>query len=53
MATQLVVTHPFGEYAIGDRITDAETIAKVTESHPSHVVRTVADDTPPAAPAST
>ena len=48
MTYHLSVTQPFGDYARGDRITDANTVASVLETHPQNVVRVVAPDVAPA-----
>lgn len=47
---ELVVKAHFGDYKIGDRITDQAKVASVLESHPHAVVK-VADRDPPSAPA--
>jgi hypothetical protein len=39
MKTVLVVTVPFGDYAKGDQIEDAEAMEAALESHHAHVVR--------------
>lgn len=36
----LIVTTAFGEYGVGDRITDAAIIKKVLEEYPHSVVKT-------------
>lgn len=41
----LVVLHAFGGYQTGDRITDAETVAKILDSEQSaYVVKVAAPD---------
>lgn len=47
MATHLVVTDPFADYAKGDRITDPDKIKTALELQPNRVVRINVDDTPP------
>jgi hypothetical protein len=59
MAERLLVKEEFGDYLVGDRITDARTIKKVVASHPDYVLRetvsgepegdAVEDGEPPAA----
>lgn len=46
MTINLVVTHPFADYAIGDRITDADKIKATVESNPGCVVRIEVSDEP-------
>ena len=48
MTYHLSVTQPFGDYARGDRIIDAGTVASVLESYPQNVVRVAATDAAPA-----
>ena len=44
--TELVVTHPFDDYAIGDVITHDDEVKAVRETHVAHVVaREKAKDT--------
>lgn len=45
----LIVTQAFGDYAVGDRITDEDAVADATENHAGQVVRVAGDD--PEAPA--
>lgn len=46
---ELVVTHQFGDFKRGDRLTDQEVIKKVLSENPHSVVKVAkADDTPPA-----
>ena len=47
---ELIVTEPFGDYAKGDRITDAGAITAALASNPHDVVR-IASQKPAAAPA--
>lgn len=50
MAIKLIVTEPFGEYVLGDEITDAATVQAVLDGeNAGHVVPVQA----PEAPAST
>lgn len=44
---KLVVTHAFGQYQVGQEITDAKEIEAVLESNPGSVVK-VASEAPPA-----
>lgn len=54
MTERLMVKEQFGEYSVGDRITDARTMKKVTASHPDYVLReTVPDEAEPVVDAST
>ncbi len=46
---KLVVTHPFGDHAVGDEITGADAMAQAQAEHPEKVVR-VASDPAAAAP---
>ena len=46
MTYHLSVTQAFGDYARGDRITDADTVAEIFASHPQNVVRVDAPDAP-------
>ena len=54
MAQHLIVTRPFGDYAKGDRISDAATVTAIRAGHNAHSVVpiTVPDEIPAAAPAS-
>lgn len=38
--TQLVVTHPFATFQVGDKITDPALVEKFGKSHHAFVVRT-------------
>jgi hypothetical protein len=49
--TTLVVTQPFGDYAIGDQITAPDAVAAALESNPGSVVRRA--EAEPEAPAAT
>lgn len=52
MATALVVVQPFASYAVGDRITDPDTVAALVRSHDYNVVKiTVPDPAPAPSPA--
>ena len=50
MQFHLVVTSPFGRYAVGDLLTDATSIDEALQSHGEQVVRVAARPTssPPA-----
>jgi hypothetical protein len=48
MDFDLVVTEPFGAYAVGDRITDAKAIEEALTLNPSHVVRVAKQSAPKA-----
>lgn len=39
MPYNLVVTGAFGDYQIGDQITDQATVAQVVQTHPERVVK--------------
>lgn len=43
---ELVVTRPFGDYAVGQRITDPETVADVLAEHHASVVKVAAQPQP-------
>lgn len=47
MAYKLVVTIPFGPYATGQEITDAQMVKAVAASNPAHVVRVAIPDPEP------
>jgi hypothetical protein len=38
MSIELVVVHPFADYATGDRITDTKAVAAALKDHPHRVV---------------
>jgi hypothetical protein len=46
MATALVVTQPFADYAIGDRITDLKAVTDILANHHNRVVRIEVPDPP-------
>lgn len=48
MALALVVTQPFADYALGDRITDPETVKKILDDHSQRVVKINLPDAAPA-----
>lgn len=39
MTERLLVKEAFGDYSLGDRITDARTMKRVTATHPEYVLR--------------
>lgn len=39
MSIELVVVHPFADYAIGDRIADPEQIQTILSSNPAAVIK--------------
>lgn len=43
---KLVVTHPFADYAIGQEITDPETVKTVLAEHPDKVVKVAVHPVP-------
>ena len=47
MAFKLVVTNTFADFVVGQEITDAELVKKYPASHPSYVVRVMADEPAP------
>ena len=51
MAINLVVTMPFGDYAVGDAIADPATIEAVRAAHAQHVVAVSVPNPAPPAPA--
>ena len=50
MEFHLIVRHPFGDYSRGDRITDAETVDRLTHEVGDSVIRVAVPqgDPPPA-----
>lgn len=44
MAIQLVVTHPFGSYKVGDHITDPALVAKIGATYPALVVKKLLEE---------
>ena len=50
MALALVVTQPFADYVLGDRITDADTIKTTLADHSHRVVKISVDDQAPTTP---
>jgi hypothetical protein len=50
MAYHLICVHPFGVYAKGQKITDADEVAKLMTDRDNHFVRVTAPDDQPAAP---
>ena len=47
MALKLIVTNTFADYEVGAEISDQELVAKYAASHPSSVVKVMADDPAP------
>lgn len=47
---KLVVTHAFGEYAVGDPITDPDAMKGALRDHPEKVVKVATADVAPPAP---
>ena len=48
MTFHLIVRHPFGDHDRGDRITDPEEVARLSDTGSDHVVRVAAPDPPQA-----
>ena len=46
MAINLVITHEFANFKVGQKITDPTLVAKYGASHPSYVVKVTAVDPP-------
>ncbi len=53
MSFHLIVRQPFGEYSRGDRITEAEEVARLAADAAEHVTRVAIPDGSAQEPAST
>lgn len=48
---KLVITQPFGDYKVGDEVTNADEIAKLEADHPNRVVPVIVAEVKDAEPA--